>query len=310
MPHRARHSAILGGNPRSTLRFAATIATRLACAATLLVALPAWAGPPNEQPDAKHTPTWSEDYAVERTVRVGEPLDLRISVTAPDRAPISFDAREVPPGMKLAASQEGATATVTLKWMPRGADVGVHELTLNATDGATTLTKDVKIVVVDEWESWLLPGLQYSMFAPYSSSDYGTFHGISAEILIASWIHRNENRGPSHGRVFVDLDVLQSTHSGLGAAFNPSMGFDLSVERNPLRRYLLPHFGLKFGAFLQRDMPHGGFAELTPQLGLYLYADKNVFVNAAIGYQLPLRADDFDALRGVRGLVGIDFSMW
>jgi hypothetical protein len=132
--------------------------------------------------------------------------------------------------------------------------------------------------------------------------------GVSMEFLAVSWIHRNDNRGPSHGRVFVNLDVLSSVEKGVGTAFSPTVGIDLSLERNPSRRYLLPYFGVESGALFQKDLGRVGI--VTPTAGLHVWASPNLFVNLTGGYLLPVSAQHFDDLRGVRAKAGIDFSFW
>ena len=103
---------------------------------------------------------------------------------------------------------------------------------------------------------------------------------------------------------------LRSSRAGTGAAFDLAAGFDLSIERNPTRHFLLPYFGLKTGAFTQRDLNRGSVWHLTPLAGAYLWADKNVFVFASAGYFLPVSASQFDELRGMRVSIGANFSLW
>ena len=303
---------------RSALRAAATLARRTAIATTLfalpaLLALPpatARAGEALPAPGQNRPPVWANESDEERSVRVDETLEMRIEVGDPDKDPIKIDVAGLPAGMKIHRAGGPTFTGIELRWSPKSSDAGRHEISLTASDGQATITKTITVTVIEEWQSFLLPGLQYVVYDPAARATYGTFQGASAEILIASWIHRNENRGPSHGRVYVDMDVLKSSHEGMGAAFDLSLGFDLSIERNPSRRFLLPYFGLKFGGLLQKELPNEGFLYVTPQLGLYLYADRNFFVNGSLGYVLPMRADSFDALRGVRGTVGLNFSLW
>ncbi len=249
------------------------------------------------------------DY--ERSIRSDEQLVMHVVVNDPDRDRLRIEAVGAPAGMRIVGNEvQPGKVDVELVWRPRGGDTGRHELTLTASDGQSTITKTIAIRVEEEWQSYLLPGLQYSAYVPSAHDTWGAFQGVSAEILVASWIHRNENRGPSHGRVYVDMDVLKSSNASLGAAFDFSLGFDLSIERDPMRRYLVPYFGVMAGRVLQADLPNSGFTHVTPLLGVYLYADRNVFVHGSLGYVLPISAQTFDTLRGVRGVLGVDFSLW
>ncbi len=305
---RSQHPDLALPWKRTALR---TCATSVACALVAIFAAEGAKAAPQTVPGQNHPPEWVSDYSDDRTVHVNEKVEIQLGVRDEDKDPITFDASGLPEGMKLTLSDNSpSTPTAVLRWTPKNDDVGPHEITVTASDGKATISKTFKVTVEDNWQSYLMPGLQYSLYVPAAQSQWGVFQGASAEILFASWIHRNENRGPSHGRVYLDMDVMKSNKSELGAAFDLSFGFDLSIERNPVRHFLLPYFGLKVGAFIQRDAPKNGFAQITPLLGLYLYANKNLFVNATAGYLLPINGDNFDSLRGLRGTVGANFSLW
>ncbi len=315
---------LLSRSTRTPVRAAVTRARHAAIAATLLSAFslvslsPARARAGDRdgdeaiptQPSQNRPPEWADEGGEERQVRVDDTLEFRIVVSDPDHDTLRVEAVGMPHEMRLVAPHTPGATAIELHWRPRPSDVGRHEITLSVSDGRSTITKTVTVFVTEEWQSYLLPGAAYSVYAPSARSTYGTFQGVSGEILIGSWIHRNENRGPSHGRVYVDMDVLKSSDSTLGAAFDLSLGFDLAIERDPSRRFLLPYFGLKVGRFMQAQLPSNGFAHVTPVLGLYVYADRNLFVHGSVGYVLPISAANFDPLRGVRGLVGVDFSLW
>ncbi len=258
--------------------------------------------------DANEPPHFAYEYEDHVEVRSGELLQHTIEATDPNNDPITFTLSGLPPG---ATTKSAGSGRVLILWRTRKSDAGSYDITVVASDGrGGTTTKTVHVVVEEKWDSYFMPGLQYSMLAPASRATWGTFHGVSAEILFASWIHRNENRGPSHGRVYLDMDVLRSSRTERPAAFDLSLGFDLSIERNPYRQFLLPYFGVKTGAFIHKDLDKGSVWHLTPQLGVYLWADKNLFVTGSVGYFLPISASRFDELRGVRATVGLNFSLW
>jgi len=104
---------------------------------------------------------------------------------------------------------------------------------------------------VQDWTGWFMPGLAYSAYLPAASDKWGFFQGASAEFVLFSWIRKNPDPGPSHGGLYVDLDFLASTRSGVSNALHLSAGARVSLERNPSRRWLLPIFGLEAGAFFQ-----------------------------------------------------------
>lgn len=257
---------------------------------------------------ANEPPRFSYEAEEDRHVRAGESLELSVEASDPDYDPITFTVSGLPAG---ARSRSGGKGLVVIHWPTGKSDTGTYRITIVATDGkGGSATKVINVVVEEKWESYFMPGLQYSTLAPVNRQMWGAFHGVSAEILFASWIHRNENRGPSHGRVYLDMDVLRSSKPNMPAAFDLSWGFDLSIERNPYRKFLIPFFGLKTGAFIHKDLYKGSVWHLTPQAGVYLFADKNLFVIGSVGYFLPVSAAQFDALRGLRATVGLNFSLW
>jgi hypothetical protein len=251
-------------------------------------------------------PYWASDYAEEEQVKVGDHVTLTVQAIDPDKDPIVITTSNVPAGA-FVANKNGL---LTIRYRATANDVGPREIGITASDGKDSISKTVTVTVRDDWQSYFQPGLQYSFYSPADRGEWGTFQGVSAELLLVSWIHRNENRGPSHGRVFLDMDVLKSNKSDRPAAFDVSLGFDLSLERNPIRHFLLPYFGMKSGWFVERDLEKGNVFHLTPLAGMYLWADKNVFVTASAGYLLPLSSSHFDDLRGLRATAGANFSWW
>jgi hypothetical protein len=126
------------------------------------------------------------------------------------------------------------------------------------------------------------------------------------ELVPYAWIHRNANRGPSHGRITVRADLLDSTHDDIGLALIYSVGLDLSIERNPYRRWLIPFFGVDFGGISQRKLGHHFLS--SPHLGLYLWTTRNVFVTLSGAYQIV--PSHLDTLGGWRASAGLNLTMW
>jgi hypothetical protein len=126
------------------------------------------------------------------------------------------------------------------------------------------------------------------------------------EVVPYAWIRRNANRGPSHGRLTVRADLLDSTRGGVGLALIYSLGLDLSIERNPYRRWLIPFFGLDVGGISQRKLGH--HFQTSPHLGVYLWATRNVFVTLSGAYQIV--PAHLDTLGGWRASAGLNLTMW
>ncbi len=232
--------------------------------------------------------------------RPDEPLLIQLYANDPDGDRLTFTVSGMPAGATLEQPPDGGGAA-TVVWPTPVA--GALTLDVRVTDGVSTDSATIKVIVEEEWNSGFLPGAGYTGYAP---AEGGYLQGPRLEIVFFSWIHRNDNRGPSHGRIALDLDLLFPKQGK--SVFMPTLAFDLSFERNPQRRFLIPTFGFATGAILPSG--RSGAASVTPTVGLHLYASPNVFVRAEAGYLLPLRPAIFDDYRGARGALVVDFTMW
>lgn len=227
-----------------------------------------------------------------------------LHVTGGPDAPLRFQVRDLPTGANVEYIPDG----LTIRWTPTPDDIGQHSVAVVATRGEESATERMIVGVNQEWEAFFLPGLKTSSYVPNDGGTYGAFHGIAVDFSIISWIHMNEHRGPSHGRVYLSLDMLGSTRSGVGAAFIPATGFELSIERNPRRRFLIPVFGLEAGGIFQREIDRVFF--LQPQGGIHLYASPNAFVSGTLGAAIAVDGQRVDTLTGLRGRLGLSFAIW
>lgn len=267
-----------------------------------------------------HAPVWDDSTLSEYTASPKDTLTITLRATDDDADPLTYNVS----GLPLTAKAEPGEGSVVIKWKPKDSDVGTYTVTATVTDGAHKVPREIKIIVEDEHESFFMPGVGFSLFVPNHSEPLGVFVGARIEILPAAWIHLNEKRGPSHGRVYLSFDILTSTKTGSASgtfksadpmkpnqvhdAFLPALGFDLSLERNPSRRWMIPYFGMEGGAFFQLNT--GTVAFLEPLGGVHLWSSQNVYLNLMGGYFLPLSTEIFDDTRGVRGRLTFDFSLW
>jgi hypothetical protein len=221
---------------------------------------------------------------------------------------VEFEFIGLPEGATHAVSEADATAEI--RWRPGRDDIGEHQATARVrARGHPWAETPVTILVTEEWETFFMPGVQYSLWLPESRGEYGIIQGVSIQYLVAAWIHRNENRGPSHGRFYVDIDLLRSTESpNLGIAY--SFGLTLSFERNPKRQFLIPYFGAEVGGIYHKPKEGKNIhaAQVNPLGGLSIWASQNIFVNVTVGYLVPF--SHLEQLRGLRVKAGLNFSFW
>ena len=231
----------------------------------------------------------------------GEHFNLRCQGSDEDGDTLTYEMRNLPAGgaFKHKASEQ-------FMWEPSDGQIGTHVVTVEASDGIASTTQDLELKVKDEWDSKFLPGVYYSFYRPADHASYGAFHGVSLELVPMAWIRRNENRGPSHGRVTLKVDLLDSTQSGVAMVLVYSAGLDMSIERNPLRRFLIPYFGVDVGGIVQKQIGHR--FESMPHAGVYLWASRNTFISISAGYMIV--PSQLDALRGWRASAGLNLTLW
>lgn len=228
----------------------------------------------------------------------------------PDHDPLIYSGHGLPPGATI--DKNGR-----FHFAPQSTDVGEHPITVTASDGQLETSAHYVVVVVDprmerareqrdEWESFLQPGLGYHFYLPADQDNYAPFHGIDIQLSIVSFVHRNDNRGPSHGRFYLSARILYSTSKDLGPLFNYAAGMTLSMERNPKRSWLIPYYGLEVGGMTQPQM--GGKFQSLVFGGVHLFASRNLFVNLGAGYLLV--PTDMDDLAGFSTGANVEFSLW
>lgn len=241
-------------------------------------------------------------------VTAGEQAEWPVDAVDPEGSPVVIKAHGLPKGATLDADG-------TLRFSPTLGHVGEHTFELSASDGTRTTTRTAHIRVhgpseVDtelaEWTSFWLPGAGYSLYTPRDSAEGELFHGLTLEIVIAAWIHRNDNHGPSHGRVYINAELLNSDVKAAPLLFTYAAGLSLSFEHNPGRSWLVPYYGIDFGGMVHKNF--GGLFQTTPHLGVHLFSNSNLFLGAHVGYRfVPSR---IDTLAGLHASVTADVTVW
>ncbi len=248
--------------------------------------------------------------AAHSRVPVGQPWRMQLAITDPDGDPLNVELVGLP---KDATHLERENVVT---WTPGEDQVGrVYRVTVKASDGQFTTTHQLTLEPVElssdsassrhRWQSFLLPGGGYSVYTPRDGS-IGTFHGVTLEMLIAAWIHRTNNRGPSHGRLYVNAELTNSTRGESPIMFTYNFGTSLSFERNPTRLWLIPFYGVDLGGIIHDDL--GTHFQTTPHAGVHVFSSPNLFVNVRGGYRLV--PGELERLGGFHGAATLDFSVW
>ena len=281
--------------------------TALSAALILLAAAP----PARAEVEARGriaAPEWPEGPRRIVRARAGEPVHVALRALQEDGEPLDYTVSGLPRAA-IFQVRAGPHGSASLDWSPGEEDVGVHDVLVVARAGGAQSAQTVTVSVEDDWTAYFVPGAHFSTFLPNDSDRWGAFVGVSIEFEAAAWIHRNEQPGPSHGRLHLNLDVLASTRAEVSTSLHVSGGVDLTFESNPARRFLLPLYGLEAGLMFNRQQL-ATLAQITPMAGLHLWAERGLFATATAGYLMPLNDQEFDALRGVRGRLGIAGAFW
>ncbi|MEO7328742.1 MAG: hypothetical protein ABI193_09205, partial [Minicystis sp.] len=253
--------------------------------------------PPPAEVRVNAAPRWTEGASQYLQAKTGVPVRVELIAVDRDLDPLTYRITGQPKEATF-VTHEGRGGS-TFAWTPSADDIGTIKVTITASDGNAEAEHTLVIHVDEDWSGFFMPGAKYSTYLPAAVGKWGFFQGVSAEIRAYSWIHKNPTPGPSHGSIYLDLDLLASTRANVANAFHLSTGVELSFEANPSRRYLLPVFGLEVGAFFQRQVL-STVGEVSPTAGLYLWASPHLIVDVRAGYMLPLSAATFDDLRGLR----------
>jgi hypothetical protein len=156
------------------------------------------------------------------------------------------------------------------------------------------------------FETWFMPGLGYTMYLPAMHDSIGIFSGLTVEYLIYGKVAQNDRPGPSHVRFYTKLNILKSDKQDVNALLMYTFGYDLSLEKNPDRNWMIPFFGMEFGGISQKQF--GSTIQFTPTLGIHLLSKKNIFINLHGGYIYPIK--NFEFLQGWYAQAGINFALW
>ena len=248
-------------------------------------------------------PRWI-DADPEVTVRAKERLEQQFRAEDPEHDPLTYKISGLPMGAR-AEERDGA---IVVEWTPEEGEVGNYDLTLEVSDGRQSATRRVRLVVEEQIDSFVMPGLEYVLYVPNATGTLGVFQGVTAQFDVWSFIHRNEKRGPSHGRIYVAFALAASTEKASSALFESTLGFALSIEKNPSRRWLIPYFGAEVGIYFQKQTET--LAVATPMLGAYLYSGPNLQLVAHAGYLLPFSSGKFDDVRGLAAGLGAHVALW
>jgi len=220
----------------------------------------------------------------------------------PDSDELTITVRSLPPTTRFLISK----GHVSMSVRPTPAAVGDHELVVDVSDGAETITVRRQVKILPEWaghdyRGWMLPSAGASAFLMHG--DREALVGAAFQATLVARIVNGRDAfscetkpersdcHASHLRIYGEFEVLASTRADAPSLFTYAAGYASNFEWNPARRYLIPHYGADVGGLYREGVGHR--AQVHPYLGLHLWADRSFWLNLTLGYRVvPAGLDD------------------
>lgn len=254
----------------------------------------------NQAPVASTADAYHGDHA-NWELSAGNLLDRPLAED-PDGDKLDYRALSLPRGATLAI-REGK---LWISWQPEEEESGEFAVSVSVSDGELTTVVKRRVFVHPAWGSkrWqilLAPSFGYELYAPLDEAPL--YHGFSSELTFIGSRkrsgegrrcaeHPNDECFSSHLRLYAGLEVLFPSEGDGDALFAYGLGFTRSFEFSPARRFLIPHYGIEFGALTSRSLPH--LFQTLPYIGFHLYAERPVWLNLTAGMRVvPARLEEF-----------------
>ncbi len=268
--------------------------------AALWLALPLLAA--EERP-----PEWVEGPEREVVLQVGQRARVELAAYDALGRPLRYQAAALPKNAVIVPPKGRGPAA--LEWTPTPDDVGAQDLEITADSGGAQSTQRLHLSVEQSWRRLLTPAVAYTAYVPNTPDTWGVLQGVSIQLRLYSWLSASPRPGPAVGRVYLAFDILSSSKAEVSTALDLAAGLQLSLESAPARSWLIPHYGLEFGALFSRQLS-ATVAVVRPIGGVAIWWSTAFTIDLDLGYALPLSGAEFDALRGLRGRLGLSLALW
>jgi hypothetical protein len=156
--------------------------------------------------------------------------------------------------------------------------------------------------VCDPYVAMLMPTVHGVAWFPRAAG--GDYFGGGVEIGFVSWSSNNDRYGPSQGRFYAGVSVLESTQARRAVLYR--LGGVVSFEGNASRRFMIPHFGAAIGGLWETKL--GSHPAFDASLGLWIVHTRRFVLDAEGGAVLPFTS--VDELVGGRAQLTASFAFW
>jgi hypothetical protein len=152
------------------------------------------------------------------------------------------------------------------------------------------------------WSAVLMPTVFGAFYAPHRLGS--TWAGAGVEAILLAWSDSSPAFGPSHGKIRGDIAWLGGDMSASMVMYRG--GAQVSFERNPSRRWLIPYFAVDVGQLWTDATGFRGFVD--GGVGAYVVHRRGVIVDLEVVGLLPFH--DPATLGGVKTRLAASFALW
>jgi hypothetical protein len=214
-----------------------------------------------------------------------------------------------------------------LEWTPAPGSEGTYELELTVTGAKGSSKAYMRLRVkpkgspeedADEnerrrgnrWSGGLYPGANLSTLTTFDAPQFKTMLGAGIDFNLYGTRKPDKSSAPGQARVYLTLSFLRGTATEKAVAVRFGMGFELSFEANATRTYLIPNYGIQFGAFAHKSLDPQGLFYVQPQLGIYWYSRGGLSLGTNLGLFTPVSGKYVDSLTGLSTMTTVNVAVW
>jgi hypothetical protein len=227
--------------------------------------------------------------------------------------------------LKIISLPTGATlnasgAEIFFDWTPAEANLGENSLDFEVSDGELTTHIRKSYPVLPAWTQrgqfiYLAPGAGYSFYS--TSGDGHAYNGVNFSLMLYSHTLSGSDafdcrRGTdgvcpsSQLGFYLTSELLFPSHSGDSRTFTYAFGVTRSFEFGPVRNWLVPYASAEVGGCV--DARGGHLAQVSPLLGVHLWANRHVWLDLNGGYRMI--PAELRQVSGPRAVLSLMVNAW
>jgi hypothetical protein len=261
-------------------------------------------------------PPYDEDNLQDKQVAfIGNRLRGTIA-RDPDEDPLTLSVTTLPLGAKLNTNAQD----ISIDWTPTEANLGDNWFDFAVSDGefTTQVRKQVTVLPAEargDQSIYMAPAAGYSFMAT-DGGGHG-YHGANVSLMLFAHAPRGDDGyrcaqgidkgcAASHIGFYLTSELLFPTHDEDARVFTYAFGVTRSLEFGPTRKWLIPNASAEIGGWVDSKVGH--VAQVSPMLGVHLWADRHVWLDLNCGYRMV--PAELRSLSGPRATLSLMVNAW